>query len=270
MSATRLVARELPPLPVDAACLSPDRIAGLGERDVASLPLRVGREGAALGDLFEVHGRGTEEVRVEGDLSRLRGVGRGMTRGRLLVEGDVGDGAGAAMSGGEIAVKGSAGAWAGAEMAGGTLRVGGDVGPGAAAALPGSRRGMTGGALLVEGRAGPRLGEAMRRGLVAVRGRAGALAGLRLIAGTIVLGEGAEAGAGAGMRRGTLVSLGPLEPLPTFRPAGVFRLDFVRLLARRLGELGFDDPRLGDGPWSRWSGDFLELGRGEILTWTSD
>lgn len=272
MSATVLVPREHPPLPIEARCLAPDRLAGLSEAEVGRLPVQVGREKAELGELFRVRGRGSEEVRVEGDAARVKGIGEGMSRGRLLVEGGVGMHAGAGMRGGVLEVRGDVDAWAGAEMTGGLLRIGGKAGDHLGAAYPGSPRGMNRGIVLVAGTAGDQVGARMRRGIIAVRGPVGDYPGFDLIAGTIILCAGAGGRPGARMRRGSIVSLEPLDPLPTFRYAGTYRPDFLRLLFGRLRDAyGFEvEPARVTGPYRRYSGDFTELGRGEVLVWASN
>ena len=68
------------------------------------------------------------------------------------------------------------------------------------------------------------------------------------------------------MRRGSLVTMAPATPLPTFAFACVYRPPFLRLYLRRLRALGLtvSDEQL-EGRYARWSGDGLELRRGEIL-----
>ena len=92
---------------------------------MAALMVRCGRETIAVGDLFEVSGDGGQHLVVGGDLHRVDGIGTGMSRGRILVEGTCGDHLGARMSGGEIDVAGDVGAWAGGEMSGGLCGSGG-------------------------------------------------------------------------------------------------------------------------------------------------
>jgi len=234
-----LTLREQPEVPLDGEALTPGRLAG----DVASLPLWHGKERVRVGDFFAVSGSG-DDVRVEGDLSRVHRVGAGMTTGRLEVDGDVGD-------------------WAGAEMRGGTLVVHGSAGARLGGAYSGERAGMRGGEIVVHGDAGPQAGAGLRRGLIAVGGRAGEAAGLRMLAGTIVALGGLGPRAGAGMRRGSLVTMAPLEPLSTFVFSCVYRPPFLRLYLRRLRALGLDVPL--DGRYARWCGDSVELRRGEIL-----
>jgi formylmethanofuran dehydrogenase subunit C len=258
-----LTLREQPAVALEADVLTPDRLAGAD--DIGALPVWHGRERARLDDFFAVSGGG-DDVRVEGDLARVRGVGAGMTTGRLTVAGDVGAHAGAGMRGGELRVDGDAGDWAGAGMRGGLLAVRGSAGRHVGGARRGERAGMRGGEIVVHGDVGEQAGAGMRRGLVAVGGRAGDAAGLRMLAGTIVALGALGPRAGAGMRRGSIVTMAPATPLATFAFACLYRPPFLRLYLRRLRALGLavSDDHI-DGRYARWSGDGLELRRGEIL-----
>jgi formylmethanofuran dehydrogenase subunit C len=236
-----LTLREQPDVPLDAEILTPDRLVG----DVGALPLWHGKERTRVGELFEVSGSGGD-VLLEGDLSRVRYVGAGMTAGRLTVAGDVG-------------------AYAGAGMRGGTLVVHGSAGRGLGSALSGERAGMRGGEIVVHGDAGAQAGAGLRRGLIAVAGRAGEAAGLRMLAGTIVALGGLGPRAGAGMRRGSLVTTSA-TPLPTFTFSCTYRPPYLRLYLRRLRAHGLPvSDELLEGRYARWCGDGLELRRGEIL-----
>ena len=258
-----LTLREEPDVPLEADVLTPDRLAGA--EDVAALPLWHGNERTRVGEFFAVSGSG-DDVRLEGDLSRVRYVGAGMTAGRLTVAGDVGTHAGAGMRGGELHVEGDAGDWAGAGMRGGTLVVRGSAGRRLGGVHAGERAGMRGGEIVVHGDAGEQAGAGLRRGLIAVAGRVGEAAGLRMLAGTVVALGGLGPRAGAGMRRGSIVTMAPAEPLATFAFACLYRPEYLRLYLRRLRALGLavSDEQL-DGRYARWCGDTLELRRGEIL-----
>jgi formylmethanofuran dehydrogenase subunit C len=234
-----LTLREQPDVPLEAEVLTPDRLVG----DVAALSLWHGKERTRVGEFFEVSGSG-DDVRLEGDLSRVSHVGAGMTAGRLTVAGDVG-------------------AHAGAGMRGGTLVIHGSAGRGLGGASTGERAGMRGGEIVVHGDAGEQAGAGLRRGLIAVGGRAGEAAGLRMLAGTIVALGGVGPYAGAGMRRGSIVTTSA-EPLSTFTFSCSYRPPFLRLYLRRLRALGLSVEQL-DGRYARWCGDGLELRRGEIL-----
>jgi formylmethanofuran dehydrogenase subunit C len=258
-----LTLREQPDVPLEADVLTPDRLAAA--EDIAALPLWHGNERTRVGAFFAVSGAG-DDVHLEGDLSRVKFVGAGMTGGRLRVAGDVGMHAGAGMRGGELHVEGDAGDWTGAGMRGGTLVVRGSAGFQLGGVYPGERAGMRGGVIVVHGDAGAHTGAGLRRGLIAVAGRVGDAAGLRMLAGTIVALGGLGPRAGAGMRRGSLVTMAPAAPLATFVFSCIYRPPFLRLYLRQLRALGLtvSDEQL-DGRYARWCGDGLELRRGEIL-----
>jgi formylmethanofuran dehydrogenase subunit C len=261
-----LTLREAPAAPVRAEALRPDRLAGLSRDEIERLELRHGNRPAAVGELFVVSGAGSDDVRVAGDLTRLGGLGAAMTGGRLTLDGSTGPHVGAGMQDGEIVVEGDAGDWAGAEMRGGSLLVRGSAGGRLGGAYAGSRAGMRGGEIVVHGDAGEEAGAGLRRGLIAVGGRTGDAAGLSALAGTIVAFGALGAHPGAGMRRASIVAMTAATLLPTYVRACTYRPPFLRLFLRRLRELGLPvtDEQI-EGRYARWSGDGLELRRGEIL-----
>jgi formylmethanofuran dehydrogenase subunit C len=261
-----LTLREAPTAPVHAEALRPDELAGLSRAEIERLQLWHGNRRVALGELFAVSGPGEQEVRVEGDLARVAGPGTAMTGGRLTLAGDAGPHVGAGMQGGEIVVEGDAGDWAGAEMRGGRLAVRGSAGRRVGGAYAGSRAGMRGGEIVVHGDAGEEAGAGLRRGLIAVAGRAGPAAGLSALAGTIVALGALGEHPGAGMRRASIVVMTAAPLLPTYARACTYRPPFLRLCLRRLRALGLPvtDAQI-EGSYTRWSGDALELRRGEIL-----
>ncbi len=173
---------------------------------------------------------------------------------------------GAGMRDGELIVEGDAGDWAGAEMRGGRLVVHGSAGRRLGGAYAGTRAGMRGGEILVHRDAGEEAGAGLRRGLIAIGGRAGPAAGLSALAGTIVAFGALGAHPGAGMRRASIIAMTAAELLPTYARACVYRPPFLRLCLRRLRALGLPvgDEQI-EGSYTRWSGDRIELGRGEIL-----
>ena len=260
-----LTLREQPAVPLEAEGLTPDRLAAASRTEIEALPLWHGKQPTRVGEFFSVTGSG-DDVRVEGDLRRVKLVGAGMTAGRLTVAGDVGMHAGAGMQGGELHVEGDAGDWAGAGMRGGRLVVRGSAGRQLGGVYPGERAGMRGGEIVVHGDVGAQAGAGLRRGLIAVAGRVGEAAGLRMLAGTIVALGGLGARAGAGMRRGSIVTMAPATPLATFVFSCTYRPPYLALYLRRLRALGLDvtDAQL-EGRYGRWCGDGLELRRGEIL-----
>src|SRR5947208_159502 len=80
------------------------------------------------------------------------------------------------------------------------------------------------------------------RGIIAIKAKARDFAGLKMKGGTLILGGGAEIRAGAWMIRGTIISLGPLQLLPTFLFDCEYHPTFVTLYAKKLESLGFPIP----------------------------
>jgi formylmethanofuran dehydrogenase subunit C len=253
-------------VPVEAEVISPDRLAGLNQAEIAALPVQHGNEKAALGDFFRVSGSTNGEVRLEGDLSRVKLIGAGMSQGRIIIDGNAGMHVGAGMRGGEIVVEGDAGDWAGAEMSGGRLLVKGNAGHLVGSAYRGGTVGMQGGEIIVMGNAGNEIGGAMRRGLIAIGGDSGDFTGVNLLAGTIVVLGQLGWRPGAGMKRGSIIAMHPVEMLPTFTFACTYLPSFLPIFLRYLRAQGLpiNEAHL-NGFYQRWSGDSVELNRGEIL-----
>ena len=257
-------------IPVEAECLTPEQLIGKSSAEIAALAVQHGNAQAPLGEFFTVVGDASDgEIVLEGDCSRVKLVGTGMTRGRIQVRGNVGMHLGAEMTGGEIHVFGNAGDWVGAEMRGGRIHVHGNAGHLVGAGYRGSRFGMRGGVILVEGKAGNDIGGTMRRGFIAIGGDTGDFPGVSLIAGTVFLFGRPGIRVAAGMKRGTVAVFGA-EPvlLPTFRYDCSYRPVFLRLYLRQLRAWGFPlAHEFEAGLYRRYSGDLVSLGKGEVLYW---
>jgi formylmethanofuran dehydrogenase subunit C len=262
------------PLEVDSVRLEVVREQSLD--DVLRTPIQYGNAQVSLGEFFDASGSAADNELVwEGDCSRVKLIGAQLTEGTMRVEGDAGMHLGAQMRGGEIIVTGNTADWAGAEMHAGGIHIRGNAGDFVGAVYRGGRRGMTGGEILIDGDAGNEVGRAMRRGLIAVGGRAGDAIGFDLIAGSILASGAIGNRPGGGMKRGTIAFLGtdlgerpgpPPQLLPTFKFAGVFRPVFLRFYLKHLREMGFFVPdECFPAAYRRYCGDFLELGKGEIL-----
>lgn len=257
-------------LPVDLTGATPEAMAGKSTDDARRVRVRQGKRQVEFGELFRLEGSPADATwRLEGDFSRVHGIGAGMTSGSILVIGPAGRRAGAGMRGGRLEVHGDAGDWLGAEMQGGIIRVRGNAGDCAGGAYVGSRRGMNGGALLIDGAAGRHVGALMRRGMIAMGGNSGEGLGARMLAGTILAFGNCDGYPGASMRRGTIGVFGNDRPrlLPTFRHGYSGPLPVLKLLEKQLHDAGFAAPGLEllSGTVELHHGDMLELGRGEIL-----
>ncbi|HEY2253059.1 MAG TPA: formylmethanofuran dehydrogenase subunit C, partial [Planctomycetaceae bacterium] len=238
---------------------------------IKATPVQHGNKRVALAEFFDVVGSAAADDHLVwvGDCSKVKLIAAGWRTGKVTVDGHAGMHLGAEMQGGEVIVRGNVGDWAGAEMKGGRIRVHGSAGNCVGAVYRGGRRGMTGGEIFIDGNAGNELGHTLRRGLIAVRGSAGDGIGFNMLAGTILVFGAAGIRPGAGMRRGTigLLGPGPAPPLlPTFKFTCLDRPEFLRVYLVHLRRHGFPVPdECFSADYRRYNGDFLELGKGEIL-----
>lgn len=241
-------------IPIDLGGVLPETLQGLSLEQVSRLPILHGNRTRPLGDLFRLE-RATESrhfLLLEGDCSRVKNIGAGMTWGFLWVHGSVGCHAGSRMTGGDLRIRGDAGDWLGAEMSGGSIDVSGSAGSQVGAAYRGSRRGMSGGSIRIEQHAGDEVGLLMRRGVIRIDGNCGAFAGASMIAGTIDVGGSLGPCAGAGMKRGTIITGKPFESSPGIRYACDCDLQFLSLIQTATSIRCY-------------RGDVMCGGRGEIL-----
>lgn len=264
-----LTLKEQPSVPLEAESICPDLTAELSHDAIRALPVFLGKRQRRLDDFFDVDGAASDEIEIRGDAAKVKWIGRGMTRGRIKVHGNVGMHLGAYMKGGAIEVTGNASDWVGAEMHNGLIRIAGNAGGQVGAAYRGSMQGMRDGTIVIGGSAGLEVGMRMRRGIIVVQGPVRDFAGLQMKGGTLILCQGAEIRTGAWMIRGTIISLKALKLLPTFSYACTYTPDFLRVYARHLDKtLGLALPIDGAaGSYDRYSGDSSVPGKGEILVW---
>lgn len=263
--------REKTSIPVEVDSIRMDEVRTQSADEVKATLVHYGNKQIPLSDFFDVEGSAADDSEIvwEGDCSHVKLIGANLASGKIRVEGNSGMHLGAEMTGGEIVVNGNSGDWVGAEMHGGRIHIHGNAGHLVGSVYRGGHRGMTGGEIIINGDAGNEIGHAMRRGLIAVGGRSGDAAGVSMIAGTILLFGQAGIRPGPSMRRGTVAFFdgeSAPEMLPTFRATGVCRPTFMRLFIQHLKSLGFAVPDGAlDAQFHRYNGDFLELGKGEIL-----
>lgn len=257
-------------IPIEFAGLTPVGLSSLSLDEIRRLPIRRGNRETRLGELFQVDGDPADgEWLLAGNCRNIHGLGSNLASGSIVVDGPIGGRVGFAMRDGRIVIKGDAGDWLGAEMRGGAIRVQGSAGSHVGAATPGAKRGMAGGTILIDGDAGDEVGAQMRRGLIAVAGSVGANLGFRMLAGTILVFGGCNGAPGKAMRRGTIGVFGSSRPtlLPTFKSGYRGPLPMLRLLESQLVAESFAVellPRLATAI-ELYHGDFLQLGRGELL-----
>jgi formylmethanofuran dehydrogenase subunit C len=255
-------------LPVEGESLRPETFVGISADSIAHQTILVGNAKAAFGELFTISGTVDGSLILEGDLTHIRRIGRGMKSGSITIHGDCGGGLGQGMLGGEILVEGSVGPSACMGMRGGLVRIRGSAGDNLGGSEPGARLGMRDGVILVDGNIGPDAGLAMRRGLIAVQGNVGDGLGRGMVAGSIFAFADVGSGMGRGMKRGSIVLFGNSTPQlgPGFWPSGRDRPTFLTIALSKLRALGFPVPGSAFvGLCSRYNGDRAEGGQGEVL-----
>ena len=264
--ALKLKLHTQPDVPLEADCISPDRLQNLSEKEITALTLFHGNRQVALGEFFDCSGSYDGEINIEGDLSNVKHIGSVMSQGKLIIDGNVGVHTGAVMSGGEIIIEGDASDWLAPEMTGGRVIVKGNAGHMVGSGYRGSSVGMQGGEIIVHGNVRNETGHVMRRGLIAIGGSAGDFSGVNMLAGTVIILGEVGIRSGAGMKRGSIICQQQAPILPTFSRSCVYHPVFLKHYFKYLKSLGLPiSDALFDGPFERWCGDSVELNRGEIL-----
>lgn len=224
---------------------------------IKALETYEGNRKVTLGDLFKVKNdkKASNEftIKIEGNVKSVRNIGYGMTKGKIIVDGDVGFHLGEAMSGGTICVNGNAGSWAGSRMSGGTIEIKGNAGNYIGAAYRGSTEGMNGGTVIIHGNAGHEVGCFMRKGTIKILGDVGIFAGIHMRNGTIFVQGSSQGRAGAQMTNGKIVLAGPSDDvMPTFT------IEEVKKKAKVDGEKI-------EGPFYKFTGDMADNGKGKLF-----
>lgn len=216
---------------VEAENISPDKFAGKSEKDIQSIEVWMGNQKTTLGELFSIKVEGTgaaadTKIVMEGDFSRVKRIGEGMTAGLIMIKGNVDMHLGAKMSGGKITLSGNADSWAGREMKGGELIIEGNAGYYLGAGYRGETCGMRGGKITVMGNALDFLGEHLCGGEIIVKGNAGLLPGLSNNGGKIVIG-GSTSRPGSEMAKGTIIAGKVEEMMPVFKQEGTEAIEGI-------------------------------------------
>ncbi len=266
MTGVTLTLRTNPSANLDASSLG-GSLASQPIAEILQLPLPViaGKAAMLVQDIFDALPRTDNRVVIQGDLSRLHGVGNRWSSGELLVEGDVGDGFASRMSGGEVQLHGNAGNKTGQQMRGGTLQVRGNVGDDLGCPLHGRRSGFSGGTIHVVGNVGQYAGYRMRRGTLIIQGDCGPYLGCDIVAGTILATGRVDQGLGVGMHRGTIIVPSGTEfSHLRFTPPESQRLSIASIIANDLQTRLPNVAIALRSTIARSLGDLTCSGRGEI------
>jgi len=238
--------------------LNPDEIYTWDKADFEKYEVPIGNSRFPLTNYFDVEVEGAaespDEVKMifNGDLSRLKYIGCGMSGGEIIANGNVDLHCGAQMSGGYIQVNGDTQAHAGREMTGGFLEIMGNTKEFVGASYIGDWRGMTGGKIVVHGNGGKQLGECLTGGEIHVKGNCDILAGIHMTKGLIQIDGDVNKWVGGQMKSGSIVIKGKLGDL-----LEGFVLDEV-----------LNDPEIEgktfSGKYIKYTGDIALNGKGSL------
>ncbi|MBD3405446.1 MAG: formylmethanofuran dehydrogenase subunit C [Candidatus Lokiarchaeota archaeon] len=258
-------------LPIEADSITPTNFANQDTKEIEELPVYQGNQVLNLADFFRIEGTpgntpNETEIIVQGNLTRVKMIGKKMNGGKITIEGDAGWYLGAEMISGRIHVKGSVGPWTAAEMRGGNIQIEGDAEDYLCAGYRGSKEGMRGGRVYVAGNVGREMAAHMRRGFIAVKGSVGYHTATHMQGGSIiVIGDVGER-IGIGATRGMIFVLGRIQSLlPTFRFSGSSEREFTNYYLRYLKDRrpDFIEEIPTKSKWIKYLGDFAE-GRTEL------
>lgn len=269
MNGVTLTLKREPVASVDCRTLLPEALCAMTVEEIAGLSLNEGHTAKCVSDLFEVEISANENLlRIKQATSALTYLGAGMTNGRLIVDGDVGDYLGYELQNGELIVNGNAQSYAASGQTNGLIHVKGSVGDYAGGAADTKMQGLKGGTLMVSGTCGNYLGFKMRRGIIIAHEHVADHCANNIIAGTIILGGRCGSNLGLGMRRGTVIFLEKAKPeLPSFNLCGSFSLPILTVLRHHIHNTNHHVAlRLSKiQTVQRYCGDLGYDGQGEVL-----
>jgi len=260
-----------PEVPLEAESITPAIINKLKVKEVEKIKIFHGNREVNIADFFSVANNKLELLELEGDMHKIKYIGANMFSGEIQIEGNVGAHLGSAMSGGFIKVNGNTGDWIAPEMSGGRMHITGNGGHCIACAYRGAAKGVTGGEIIIEGNVKNELGHAMAGATMVVGGKCGDFTGVNMISGTILTFGEMGTRTGAGMKRGSIICMNNLEILPTFSYDCSYNPIYLKLLFKYLIEntkIKIED-KFFDGSFDRWSGDAIEMNRGELLVYSA-
>jgi len=241
--------------PIMAACINPDLFESKSVAEIAELPVYEGNRRKKLRDLFKIQEAATEDptITINGDVSKVKRVGMGMTKGEIVINGNAGMHLGEKMSGGKIIVNGNAEGWAGSAMKGGLIEIHGDASDYLASPYRGTDVGMRGGEIVVDGKVGSDSACYMKGGVIKIKGGAGPFLGYHMIKGTVYVEKECKNRVGALMTGVKIIVNAHLEEvMPTFT------VDEIK------GKVKIDDNEKASGPFYVFSGDMSEHGKGKL------
>lgn len=232
MQVVKLSLKKANQIPVEADTVNPDNFAGKTKEEIETVPVWYGNGQCPLGDFFTIEVEGSDSVEntklvIDGDVSRVKRIGQGMSAGEIEINGNVDMHCGFGMKGGKVTINGDADSWLGCEMKGGEIILNGNAAYYVGSGYRGESCGMRGGKITVNGDTKDYLGEHMCGGEILVTGNVGLLPAISNNGGTIVI-EGNATMPASEMKNGTVIIKGEVsDMLPSYKEDGTEEVEGV-------------------------------------------
>ena len=206
-----------PKTPAFAELISPASFSGKNISDIKNIELSEGNTKIKISDLFkaDIKGNTSENpeditITMKGNFSKFRYIGKGMSAGKIIINGNGGFYLGYEMKGGEIIVNGNVESWLGSMIVNGKIEVFGSAGDSVASPYRGLKKGMKNGVITIHKNAGVEVARSMRGGLINIVGNVGQFLGYDMQDGTIRVDGDSEGRTGIGMKGGKIIISGKI------------------------------------------------------------
>ncbi|NHI93883.1 MAG: formylmethanofuran dehydrogenase subunit C [Candidatus Lokiarchaeota archaeon] len=237
-----------------------DSFAGKSIEDIKKLGALIGNEKKTLGDFFDINGEKSDDassikIIIDGDVWMVKGIGRTMINGEIIIKGNAGMHLGEDLNGGKITVEGNVDAFCFNEVIKGEVLVKGNAGDYFASATRGNWKGVSGGNIVIEGNVGVETGNWMKGGTLHIKGNAGDFLGAHNQGGIIKIDGTPGNRLGGEMARGKIIVNGKATSImPSFGYDG--EIDKILIKADK------KDPSKNvywDGNYLKFSGDYSQI-----------
>ncbi|MHA1784939.1 MAG: formylmethanofuran dehydrogenase subunit C [Candidatus Helarchaeota archaeon] len=257
----KIVSETKIPIEVEKS-ISCNSFAGKSIDEIKKLEAFIGNEKKTIGDFFEISGESSDDpaslkIIIDGDVWMVKGIGREMKNGEIIIKGKAGMHTGEYLNGGKITVEGDVDAFCFNEMKKGEVLVKGNAGDYFASALRGSWVGVSGGKITIEGNVGIESGNWIKgvNTLLHVKGNAADFLGAHNQGGIIRIDGTPGNRLGAEMARGKIIVNGKATSImPSFGYDG--EVDKILIKKDKKDE---SKNVYWEGKYLKFSGDFAQV-----------
>ncbi|MHA1377071.1 MAG: formylmethanofuran dehydrogenase subunit C [Candidatus Helarchaeota archaeon] len=243
------------PIPIEAEIITTNNFTGKSIDEIKKLPVWRGNTEKTLGEIFDVKGSKADDpaqlkIIIDGDVSKVKGIGKKMTAGEIVINGNAGMHTGDLLNGGKITVNGNVDHFCGLEMKKGELVVNGNAGNYFIAADRGNWRGMTGGKVIINGDVGSEMAAWVRgkKTRIEINGNVKEFAAVHMHGGVLTINGNVEDRLGAEQARGIIIVNGKLDAmLPSFKYAG------------EVQEIAISEEEKVSGKYLQFNGDYGQI-----------